>query len=233
MDPHQVFCPNSDCRARGHRGKGNIRVHSHTEQRYRCTLCRKTFSARTGTVFYRRHTPAWLLTVVVALVAHGCPVAAIEAVFGVQARTVGAWIATAGTLAQAVHEQWVQQPCRTAIAAVGRQAPWSRPGEQHGEPALLQQLKDGDPEDPGGFHHDRIDFTLLEPISETVQIGSEGGERANRDSSAARWNGDKVGGGTNVDGRSIEVEGWQVRRGSRGRTGRTGGTVGHREISWG
>jgi transposase-like protein len=110
MDPHQVFCPNADCIARGHIGKGNIRVHSHTEQRYRCTLCRKTFSARAGTVFYRRHTPAWLLTVVVALVAHGCPVAAIEAVFGLQARTVRAWVATAGTHAQTVHEHLVHQP---------------------------------------------------------------------------------------------------------------------------
>lgn len=110
MDPHQVFCPNAACMARGQVGKGNIRVHSHTEQRYRCTVCRKTFSARTGTVFYRSHTPAGLLTVVVALIAHGCPVAAIEAVFGIQARTVRAWVAAAGTHAQTVHEHLVAHP---------------------------------------------------------------------------------------------------------------------------
>jgi len=110
MDPQQVFCPHLACMARGHVGQGNIRRHSRTAQRYRCTRCRKTFSARSGTVFYRSHTPAWLLTVVLALLAPGCPVAAIAAVFGIQPRTVRAGVAAAGTQAQARHEQLVAQP---------------------------------------------------------------------------------------------------------------------------
>ena len=51
MDPAQVFCPNEDCPARGHVGKGNIKVHSRKERRYRCTVCGKTFSERKGTMF--------------------------------------------------------------------------------------------------------------------------------------------------------------------------------------
>ena len=52
MDPAQVFCPNEECPARGHVGKGNIKVHRRQERRYRCTACGKTFSERKGTMFY-------------------------------------------------------------------------------------------------------------------------------------------------------------------------------------
>jgi len=38
MDPQTVFCPNSTCYARGHIGKGNIRVHSREKRRYVCGL---------------------------------------------------------------------------------------------------------------------------------------------------------------------------------------------------
>src|SRR5919106_4948854 len=53
MDPQEAFCLNLECPARGQKGKGNIRVHSQQEQRYRCTVCGRTFSARKGKVFYR------------------------------------------------------------------------------------------------------------------------------------------------------------------------------------
>jgi len=33
MDPQSVFCPNEHCPARGLRGQGTIRIHSHTEGR--------------------------------------------------------------------------------------------------------------------------------------------------------------------------------------------------------
>src|SRR5262245_42375197 len=79
MDPTQAFCPHAGCPARGQTGKGNITLHSQKEQRYRCTVCRHTFSARAGTPFYRRRTEEEVLTLVVTLVVHGCPVAAIEA----------------------------------------------------------------------------------------------------------------------------------------------------------
>lgn len=110
MDPQQIFCPNPDCPARGRVGKGNIRVHSQKEQRYRCTLCHKSFSARQGTPLYRRHTPQDTITLVITLVAHGCPIPAIVAAFGFQARTVQTWVAAAGEHSEQVHRQFVLQP---------------------------------------------------------------------------------------------------------------------------
>ena len=58
MDPATIFCPNTHCPARGQTGQGNIGLHSRKEQRYLCHVCHKTFSATTGTVFYRLRTAA-------------------------------------------------------------------------------------------------------------------------------------------------------------------------------
>ena len=110
MDPHTQFCPNSACPARGQAGQGNITNHSQREQRYRCTVCGRTFAARTGTPFYRQQYGADLITLVVTLVAHGCPAAAIVVAFGLHPRTVQRWVASAGTHCQAVHAHLVEQP---------------------------------------------------------------------------------------------------------------------------
>ena len=45
MDPTKAFCDNPDCPSRGKVGCGNIKVHSHKEQRFRCATCGKTFAA--------------------------------------------------------------------------------------------------------------------------------------------------------------------------------------------
>src|SRR5262245_2988499 len=73
MDPTTVFCPNRHCPARGQTGRGNIGIHSQKEQRFICHECHKTFSATTGTVFYRLRTAAETVSLVVTLLAHGCP----------------------------------------------------------------------------------------------------------------------------------------------------------------
>ena len=57
MDPGKAFCPNKECPARGRVGKGNIKVHSRKERRYRCTVCGKTFRERKGTMFYLEEAP--------------------------------------------------------------------------------------------------------------------------------------------------------------------------------
>jgi transposase-like protein len=88
MDPTTIFCPNTHCPARGQIGQGNIGIHSRKEQRYICHVCHKTFSATTGTVFYRLRTSAETVVLVVTLLAHGCPVQAIVAAFGFDERTV-------------------------------------------------------------------------------------------------------------------------------------------------
>jgi transposase-like protein/IS1 family transposase len=110
MDPTTVFCPNMDCPARGQRGQGNIGVHARKDQRFMCTQCHKTFTVTKGTVFYRLRTSAELVVTVVTLLAHGCPLQAIVAAFGLDERTVADWWARAGQQGQAVQEYVVEQP---------------------------------------------------------------------------------------------------------------------------
>jgi transposase-like protein len=109
MDPHNEFCPNPECLASGQVGKGNIRIHSRKERRYRCTECKRTFAATTGTALYRAHKPEEYIVLVVTLLAYGCPVAAIVAAFGWDARTVARLQATAGQHARAVHTHLVER----------------------------------------------------------------------------------------------------------------------------
>jgi transposase-like protein len=109
IDPQSVFCPNLDCPARGQIGEGNIRIHARKPPRYRCSVCGKTFSERTGTIFFRRRTDEQTITQVVTLVSHGCPVPAIEAAYGFQAQTVREWVDRSGTHCEAVHQAEVVQ----------------------------------------------------------------------------------------------------------------------------
>jgi len=110
MDPTTVFCPNRNCPARGQTGQGNIGIHAQKEQRFICHACHKTFSARTGTVFYRLRTSAETVMLVVTLLAHGCPLQALVAAFGFDERTVADWWARSGHQGQAVQEYLVEQP---------------------------------------------------------------------------------------------------------------------------
>jgi hypothetical protein len=73
-------------------------------------VCHKTFSVTKGTAFYRLHTSAETVVRVVTLLAHGCPVHAVVAAFGLDERTVAAWWARAGRQGQALHEYLVEQP---------------------------------------------------------------------------------------------------------------------------
>lgn len=109
MDPQGQFCHNPACPARGQVGRGNIGVYSQREQRYVCRTCRRTFAATTGTPFYRLHSAADLVTVVLTLLCHGCPLQAIVAAFGLDERTVAAWLRRAGAHCQQVHAHLVQQ----------------------------------------------------------------------------------------------------------------------------
>ncbi len=108
MDPQTQFCHNPLCSARGIAGQHHIRIHSPKEQRYQCKRCRHTFTATTGTPFYRLRATLDLVTLVLTLLTHGCPRQAIVAAFGLDERTVATWQARAGTHAQAVHEHLVE-----------------------------------------------------------------------------------------------------------------------------
>jgi transposase-like protein len=110
MDPTTTFCPNMACPARGQTGQGNIGIHSCKDKRFICTECHKTFSATKGTAFYRLRTTAETVSLVVTLLAHGCPLQAIVVAFGYDERTVAAWWARSGRQGQAVQEYLVEQP---------------------------------------------------------------------------------------------------------------------------
>jgi transposase-like protein len=107
MDPQAQFCHNPDCPARGQPGLGNIRVHSQKERRYRCTTCGRTFAETHDTPFYRLKTTADLVTLVLTLLCHGCPLQAIVAAFGLDERTVAAWRDRAGRHGRRLHEHHV------------------------------------------------------------------------------------------------------------------------------
>ncbi len=108
MDPQAQFCQNPECAARGKRGEGNIRVHSHKEHRYRCSRCGKTFTKTKGTALYRLHKPLELYFIVLTLLSHGCPPQAIVAAYGVDERTVADWAAKAGKHCEQVHKHLVK-----------------------------------------------------------------------------------------------------------------------------
>jgi transposase-like protein len=109
MDPREQFCHNPACPDRGQSGQGNIRIHSRKEQRYRCSSCERTFAATTGTLFYGLRTATDVVTLVLTLLCHGCPLQAIVAAFGFDERTVAQWQARAGEHCRQVHRHWVEQ----------------------------------------------------------------------------------------------------------------------------
>ena len=104
MDPLGQFCHNPDCPARGQAGLGNIRIHSQKERRYRCTTCNRTFAETRDTPLYRLKKPTELVTIVLTLLSHGCPLQAIVAAYGLDERTVAAWRDRAGHHGQQFHE---------------------------------------------------------------------------------------------------------------------------------
>jgi transposase-like protein/IS1 family transposase len=108
MNPRNVFCPQPDCPLAGETDAGNVVIHSRKEERYRCKACRRTFSARQGTVFSGKKTPVEVITVVLTLLSYGCPIPAVVAAFGIDERTAAAWLLGAGSHCRTVHERLVQ-----------------------------------------------------------------------------------------------------------------------------
>jgi transposase-like protein len=109
VNPQTQFCHNLDCPTRGQLGQGNIRIFSQKQKRYDCKVCGKTFSATTGTPFYRLRTAVDLVTLVLTLLVHGCPTQAIVVAFGFDERTGAVWQKRAGSHAQKVHEHIIEQ----------------------------------------------------------------------------------------------------------------------------
>jgi transposase-like protein len=106
MNPQELFCPNDACRSRGIVGAGNVIRHCQRQQRYKCKVCGRTFTPGKGTAFYRLHKKALFVTVS-TLLAFGTPPQAIVAAFGLDERTVYAWLKRAGQQAERVHQALV------------------------------------------------------------------------------------------------------------------------------
>ncbi len=89
-------------------GEGNITIHDRKRQRYRCKVCKQTFSQRRGTMFEGLRKPMELSVIVVTLLSYGCPVQAIVHAFGLDERTVASWRDRAGTHCEHVHQALVE-----------------------------------------------------------------------------------------------------------------------------
>jgi transposase-like protein/IS1 family transposase len=110
MHPQPTFCPNLDCASRGQKNHNNLVVHDSLKNRWRCKVCKKTFSGKKGTPFYGLKSDPQLVTWVITLLAFGCPLQAIVAAFGLDERTVADWQQRAGEHCEAVHNDRVQTP---------------------------------------------------------------------------------------------------------------------------
>jgi transposase-like protein len=105
MNPQEQVCPNPKCCASGK--DGQIGIHSRQDQRYRCKSCGRTFTVTVGTAYYRLKKSHEVFTLVVSLLAYGCPVQAIVVAFQIDERTVWRWLRQAGQHCEALHERIV------------------------------------------------------------------------------------------------------------------------------
>src|SRR5215469_571290 len=109
--PHtnDLFCLNPACSARGKAREGNMVLYGRKRPRYRCKTCGKTFERKAGTMYEGLRKPEELITLVIALIANGCPVQAIVRTFGLDERTVARWLDRAGSHCQQVHQELIVQ----------------------------------------------------------------------------------------------------------------------------
>lgn len=98
LDPTLMTCPHCDKDER-------IGVHSHQERRCKCHACTKTFAETKETIFSGLHYPMWVVVLVLTLLAHGCPPAAIVVAFYIDERTVAAWHKKAGQHGKRVQDE--------------------------------------------------------------------------------------------------------------------------------
>lgn len=110
MHPQPLFCPIETCPSRGVLGAGNLKIHDSLRNRWKCRVCQKTFSGRTGTPFFGLKSDPQMFVWVVTLLAFGCPPQAIVAAFGLDERTVFDWQRRAGQHCEQVHKALVEQP---------------------------------------------------------------------------------------------------------------------------
>jgi len=106
-------CPNQACRYYGivderiHALVGYGR-HGKTDriQDLRCQACGRKISVRWGTALYRLKTSSTKVALILALMAEGVDVSALERVFGIREGTLRTWLTRAGLQAGKVHRHF-------------------------------------------------------------------------------------------------------------------------------
>ncbi len=126
FDPRVMTCPYCGEEER-------IGVHSHQEGCCKCHACTKTFAETRGTIFFGLHYPIWVGVLVLTLLGHGCPPAAIVVAFYLDERTVTAWHNKGGQHGKRVQDEvvcqgeveWGQVPADELwVKAQGSQKVW-------------------------------------------------------------------------------------------------------------
>lgn len=96
-------CLNPDCDLYGQRGLPNIRKNGHTKQnrqRYQCTACRRTYSERTGSMFFGLRTDEDKVVQTLTALARGSRIGAAAQTQGLKEETVTKWLKRAGRHAE-------------------------------------------------------------------------------------------------------------------------------------
>jgi transposase-like protein len=104
------FCSHPDCSEYGKRQDSkqkNIKKYGKTKrgvQRYRCCVCKRTFTATSGTIFYGKHTSQAEILETLALLAEGSRISSLSRVKGYKEDTILSWLRDARKHLEAVEE---------------------------------------------------------------------------------------------------------------------------------
>ena len=131
-DLSRFCCQNERCVAYGSCGAGNLSVcdhigrHRHIRLLY-CRVCKKRFSERKGTVFYRARTDPKTVVSILQHVQEGCGMRATGRLVGVKEETVIRYAKLAGRHAESLHGRLVALSPSDPRGAAGREVGVRRP----------------------------------------------------------------------------------------------------------
>ena len=126
LDLSKFCCQNDRCVAYGTRGGGNLSVcawigkHRDIRQLY-CSVCKRRFSERKGTVLYRAHLPPAKVVDILDHVQEGCGMRKTGRLCRVDEATVIRYVRKAGEHATLTHEELVAFSPSQPPAADGRE----------------------------------------------------------------------------------------------------------------
>lgn len=105
------FCPNEACPDYGRLADGQTASHlrkfgktKRGVQRYQCKTCGQTFTATSGTLFYRKRTPEKEILETLALLAEGSRISSLTRTKGFKEDTILAWLREAAQHAEQLEE---------------------------------------------------------------------------------------------------------------------------------